>query len=85
MWRGGSMEERKVSHAKKIIAPVIITVLLVLYFLSSILLGWHQSMPGFARVINIVASLGLIGMSIFVLLERIKEIRSGEEDDLSKY
>lgn len=27
----------------------------------------------------------LIGVSVFVLVERIKEVRSGEEDDLSQY
>jgi len=37
------------------------------------------------KVTEIIVPLALIGVSIFVLIERIKEIRGGEEDDLSKY
>ncbi|MPM54678.1 hypothetical protein SDC9_101457 [bioreactor metagenome] len=29
--------------------------------------------------------MGLIGVTVFVMAERIKEIRSGEEDDLDNY
>ena len=42
-------------------------------------------MPIFGKVIGAVICLALIGVSVFVLVERIKEIRSGELDDLSKY
>ncbi|HSH36527.1 hypothetical protein [Schnuerera sp.] len=70
---------------KKIIAPIIITILLIIY-LSFFIWGWSIiSVPILIRVIGLVIPLALIGVSIFVLIERIKEIRSGEEDDLSKY
>ena len=32
-----------------------------------------------------VIPLALIGVVVYVLVERMNEIRSGEEDDLSKY
>ncbi len=41
--------------------------------------------PMWLRVTGVIIPLALIGVSIFVLIERITEIRSGEEDDLSKY
>jgi hypothetical protein len=70
---------------KKVIAPIIITCLLVLYFIFWIL--GIISVPDllWLKVIGIIIPLSFIGVSIFVLIERIKEIRSGEEDDLSKY
>lgn len=70
---------------KKIIAPVIITLLIILwvlaYFILSIVLNFHI----IAKVAIGLVSLGACAVSIYVLVERIKEVRSGEEDDLSKY
>ena len=72
-------------HRKKLIAPVLITVFFIVYlFVYAIMIiksaGWHPVMILFT--IPLVA-LG-IGM-IFTLKSRIKEIRSGEEDDLKYY
>lgn len=73
-------------HTKKIIAPVIITILFVLYFIgfavTCIVFTW---IPFLVKLIAGVIPLLLAGVCIYVLLERIKEIRSGEEDDLSQY
>ena len=72
-------------HWKKIIAPVIITVLLGIYLLiyagilMSAISDWRM------KLLAGIIPLALFGASIYVLYERIKEIRSGEEDDLSKY
>jgi len=73
------------NHTKKIIAPVVITVLLVLY-LASFLLTWlFNPFSLSVKLIGTLIPLALIGVSVYVLVERIKEIRSGEEDDLGKY
>lgn len=70
---------------KKMIAPVVITVIVILYF-SFYIFGLDMMVePFWVKTIGILTILALIGVSIFVLAERIKEIRSGEEDDLSKY
>lgn len=71
--------------SNKMVAPIIITVFLVIY-LGLFFWGWSY-IPGpfWVRILGIIVPLGLIGVSIFVLVERIREIRSGEEDDLSKY
>lgn len=42
-------------------------------------------MPIPGKILAVIIPLALIGIIIFVLIERIKEIRSGEYDDLSKY
>ena len=70
---------------KKLIAPIVVTAIMILlfggYFLSGIIFT-HEL---WIRVLVVVTGVALIGVSIFVLVERIKEIRSGEEDDLGKY
>lgn len=68
---------------RKMAAPVIITILLVCvligYLVGIMLIPFPWSLVGAAVIV------ALIGVSIFVLRERIQEIRSGEEDDLGKY
>lgn len=73
------------SHTRKIIAPVVITVLLVLYLASFMLTWLFNQFSLSVKLIGSLIPLALIGVSIYVLVERIKEIRSGEEDDLGKY
>jgi hypothetical protein len=70
---------------KKLLGPVIVIGLVLAYlFLILVQLG---SIPfqGFARFVSLAIPLGLMGVAVYVLIERIQEIRSGEEDDLSKY
>ena len=52
----------------KLIAPIIITIILVMILTAHFFLWTLMPVPGFIN-----------------LVERIQEIRSGEEDDLSKY
>ena len=75
----------KPEHRKKMTAPIVITVLFVLYLIVYAVLvirdaGWSPAM--LLLTIPLIA-LG-IGM-VVVLKERIREIKSGEEDDLEKY
>ncbi|MCR2044851.1 hypothetical protein [Anaerosalibacter massiliensis] len=70
---------------KKMIAPLIITCMLIIYFSLFILGIINIPEPLWIKIVGVIIPLALIGVSIFVLIERIKEIRSGEEDDLSKY
>ena len=71
-------------HHKKMIAPIVITVIVVLYYgvYFGILL---TLLDGFWKYLLGIVPLVLAVVMIAVCLERIKEIRSGEEDDLSKY
>lgn len=72
------------SHKKKMLAPIIVTIIMVLYyivyfgFLISLLDGiWKYTLG----IIPLVFS----GVMIFVCVQRINEIRKGEEDDISQY
>ncbi|MDW7669566.1 MAG: hypothetical protein SCJ93_12135 [Bacillota bacterium] len=70
---------------RKMLAPITITILLLMY-IGFFVWAWSVTpVPLWGKIIGLVIPLSLMGISIFVLLERIKEIRSGEEDDLSKY
>ena len=72
-------------HKKKMIAPIVITVVFLLYLViyGRFLLAAAEFSPVMLLAAIPLAALG-IGM-IQVLKERINEIRSGEEDDLGNY
>ncbi|HRX58716.1 MAG TPA: hypothetical protein P5075_08090 [Eubacteriales bacterium] len=72
-------------HRKKMIAPIVITCLLAAYMLAYFIVLLAVPMPAVAKVLIGAIPLALLGASVYVLLQRIKEIRSGEEDDLSQY
>jgi len=72
------------SKKKQVIAPIIVTILMVLYyvvyfgFLITLLSGiWKYALG----IIPLAFSLVMIK----VCIERINEIKKGEEDDLSQY
>ena len=73
-------------HTKKLIAPIIITILIVCYYLIYLWMGVYiDEMPTIMKVLLIIIGIGFIGLSVYMLFERIGEIKGGEEDDLSKY
>ena len=71
---------------KKLIAPILITIFVILYYifyfciLCSVLKESIVILILFG-IIPVVLSIGML----YVCIQRIKEIRSGEEDDISKY
>ena len=70
---------------KKYFAPILVSVLMIIYFIVyfSVLIMLVENLV-FKDLLGIVPAI-FSGIMIFVLIERIKEIRSGEEDDLGKY
>lgn len=72
------------SQGKKMIAPILITLFLLLYYVVyfGILIALFDGIWKF--VLGIIP-LGLSALIVKVCIERIKEIRKGEEDDISKY
>jgi len=72
-------------RVKKLIAPIVITIIICLYYVSFVFLSVYMALPLVVKILGIGIPLIFVGICIYVLLERIKEIRSGEEDDLSKY
>ena len=66
------------------IAPIVITALTVAYFVLyfGLIIG---TVEGIAKVLLGIIPLSLAGTMLYVCIERIKEIKKGEEDDISKY
>ena len=71
-------------HKKKMTAPIVVTVLMVLYYVAYF--GFLISMldGGWKYALGIIP-LVFSGIMIAVCRERIHEIKKGEEDDLSQY
>lgn len=72
-------------HWKKMLAPVIITILLGIYLIFYAVALVTTIPDLWMKIAAGIIPLGLFGASIYVLYERIQEIRSGEEDDLGQY
>ena len=71
-------------NKKKFITPIIVTVIMIIYFV--VYFGFLITLiDGIFKYLLGIIPLIFIGVTVFVCVERIKEIRSGEEDDLSKY
>ena len=71
-------------NKKKMVAPILVTVLMIAYyiiyfgFLITLLKGiWKYALGIIPLVFSIVM--------VKVCIERINEIKKGEENDLSKY
>ena len=68
------------------IAPIVVAVLVVLYFIFyGYMATFIDGMPAVARVVFMAIPAVMIIVMICTLIERIKEIRKGENDDLGKY
>lgn len=71
---------------EKMIAPIIIASIAILYYVAIIVLfAIMPGIPDIVRVLMVVIPLILAGLMLGVLISRIKEIQGGEEDDLSQY
>lgn len=71
-------------HKKKMIAPIVITVIVILYFV--LYFGFLiYLVPGIWKVLLGIIPLFFSGVMIYVCIEKIKEIKKGEKDDISKY
>ena len=65
-------------------APIIVTVLMILYYAAYF--GFLISVfDGVLKYLLGIIPLVLTILMIAVCIERIREIKKGEEDDLSKY
>ena len=72
------------SHRKKMIAPIVVTIFMMLYYIVyfGILIA---ILGGIWKYILGIIPLAFSGITIYVCIQRINEIRKGEEDDISKY
>ena len=69
---------------KKMIAPIVVTVLMVAYY--GVYFGFLISLvDGIWKVLLGILPLIFSAVTVKVCIERIKEIKKGEEDDHSQY
>lgn len=71
-------------NKKKFIAPIVVTVLMVAYYV--VYFGFLIALlPGVWKYALGLLPLALSVVMVKVCIERIQEIKKGEEDDLSQY
>ena len=75
----------KPEHSKKIVEPAIIAGIFIFYFFCFLVACLCIPVPAIFKLLFGIVPLAFMGVTIFVLVERIQEITSGEEDDLSQY
>ena len=72
-------------HTKKMIAPIVIVFLTVAYYAAfAVFFVKFGALLAF-KIIGIIVPAALSAAFIWLLVQRIKEIKGGEEDDLGKY
>ena len=75
-----NMKDKK----KQFIAPVLITVLMIIYYV--VYFGFLMSLlSGFVKYALGILPLAFSAVMVKVCIERIQEIKKGEEDDLRQY
>ena len=72
-------------HRMKMIAPIVITVLVILYFIAYFGFLIYQIENIILKLLLGIIPALLAAVMIYVCIQRIKEIKGGEEDDLSQY
>lgn len=72
------------NNGNKYIPPIVITVLLIVYYIVYFGIIISQ-ISGIAKYALGIIPFLLAGVMIYVCIERIKEIKEGEEDDISQY
>ncbi|MDR0555039.1 MAG: hypothetical protein LBG76_09625 [Treponema sp.] len=72
-------------HLNKTIAPVVVTICLIAYYSIYIMIILKLNIPNIIKITFLIVSIIITITIIMVLIERIKEIKGGEEDDLGKY
>lgn len=72
------------SHRKKMLPPIVVSVIIILYFVAyfGILI---TLLEGIWKYVLGIIPLIFSAVMLKVCIERIKEIKEGEEDDISEY
>ena len=72
------------NHARKMIAPIIVSIIMILYYV--VYFGFIISLlDGVWKYLLGIFPFAFSAVTVGVCIERIKEIKRGEEDDISKY
>ena len=67
-------------------APTLVVAFLMLYYGGmAAMFVCVPGIPGWAKALLCLIPLAVCAVAVGVLVQRIREIRSGEEDDLDQY
>ena len=69
---------------KKMIPPIVVSVIMILYY-TAYFLFLISLLDGIWKYVLGIAPLAFAILMVKVCIERINEIKGGEENDLSKY
>ena len=68
------------------IAPIAVSACLILYYVGvAVLLLAIPNFVWWGKLLLLILPAAVCGMVRYVLIQRIRELRSGETDDLDKY
>ena len=68
------------------LAPALVVAFIVLYYgAMAALFIWVPGIPGWAKALLCIIPAAVCAVAVAMLVQRIREIRSGEEDYLDKY
>ena len=71
---------------KGLLGAVLSALFVILYYGGLLILfAFQPEMPSWAQILLCLSPLGVCGVTVLVLVQRIRELKSGETDDLDKY
>jgi hypothetical protein len=73
------------AHAKKMAAPIAVAVILGVYYAAIAGLVLASLVPAIVKALAVVVPAGAVVLVIHAAIERAREIKGGEEDDISQY
>ena len=76
---------RQKKHRKKMVAPIVVTVLMIVYFIAYFGFLMHLFDSTVLKILFGIIPALFGAVMIYVCVERIREIKGGEEDDLGQY
>lgn len=71
---------------KGLLGAVLSALFVILYYGGLLMLfAFQPEIPSWARILLCLIPLGVCGVTVLVLVQRIRELNSGETDDLDNY
>ena len=65
---------------------VLSALFVILYYGGLLILfAFQPEIPSWAQILLCLSPLGVCGVTVLVLVQRIRELKSGETDDLDNY
>lgn len=71
-------------HKRKMIAPIVVAIIMILYYIIYFVFI-AAMLNGIWKYILGIMPLAFAALTVKVCVERINEIKGGEEDDIGKY